>query len=381
MTTFPRSHPGFTIVELAIVLVIIGLVLTTGMVTVTALMDAAANAQVKSQLEQFKTTIFGFATRTQRLPNYKGTAAIDDEITPNMASITDYWGQRLVYLYEPELARLDIQSPICAKRTTNIAVRNCPDTTCATYADTQNVALVFFSSGKSLSNQTDAADSAVARTEPAPYASFSGPVGSFGAANQKIIKIYTPGNQLGPYSAPTTNLAAYDDQVVIITLDELRQRVGCSVKPLKLINIDLPMGAQGASYSVDVIAEGGVPIDATHNYRWCIESSDPSLEADLAFQVRDRYGIDYPTALTATKQVFNSCIAATTIETGAAWVTGDLLRIVGASSNLLAPTGGARTRSIKVFVRDNQNAETPMTVQDTKDNIESRAFVVPINGN
>lgn len=377
-TSLRGSNRGFTLTELAISLVIIGLLLGGGAMSFVALLDRAQIVETREVLEKFKQSVVGFAIRTRRLPKYTGTLATDDELSSNVATRNDFWGQRVVYLYDPELTRIDVASPICAKRTTNITLRNCNNAACTTYVDIQNIAFAYFSQGKNIINQTDAAASGVARTEPSPYSSYSGPVGGFGAANMKIIKTFSQGVQTGIYSGPATNPVAYDDMLTVFTLDELRQRLGCNAKPLRLINMDLPMGAQGASYNVDVVAEGGVPISATENYRWCIESSDAGVDTDLSFPVRMRDGADYSPARSITRQAPGACSLAT--ETSATWGTGDVLRITGAAGGNLANTGGARTRTMTIYVRDNQNDDPSLSVADTNDNIESRLFILPING-
>lgn len=367
---------GFTLAELAISLAIIALLVGGGMMSVAALLDRAQYSETRENLTQFKQTVLGFASRAQRLPRYTGTVAIDDELTNNIPLLNDFWGQRLVYLYDPELSRTDFPSPICAKRTTNITLRNCNDAACTTYVDTQNVAFAFFSTGKNVLNQTDAAAAGVVRTEPAPYLSYSGPMGGFGAANMKIIKTYPQGSQLGIYSAPTAATTSYDEMLTAITLDELRTRLGCSAKPLRLVNMDVPIGAQAATYAVDVVADGGVPVSSTESYRWCIESMDVGVDVDLAFQVKKRDGTDYSPARTISRQVTGACTTA--VETS--WGTGDVLRLTGKVSGSLAATGGARTRTMTIYVRDNQNNDPTLAVADTQDNIESRIYVVPING-
>lgn len=379
---------GFTLIELAISMFIISLIIGGGFATVGAMMERSQLSETRQNLDQFKQAVLGFTSRTQRLPKYTGSAAfppVEDELTNLLPRMFDFWGIKLVYLYDPELARSDLSAAICAKRTTNITLRTCTNAACSTYADTPNIAFVAFSSGKNVINQTDAANPAAAAPlaahgEIAPALPYSGPVGWFGSANQKIIKTYEPGISVGIYSSSATNPQSYDDMLVAISLDELRQRAGCSATPLRLVNTDLPMATQGATYSVDMIAEGGVPISATESVRWCIESADAAIGNDLVFQIRDRFDADYATPRTTLRQVPGTCTNSTTLETAAAWGTGDRLRLKGAAGGLLAATGGARTRTMTVFVRDNQNNDPALTTHDSNDNIVSRTFVVPING-
>jgi hypothetical protein len=361
---------------------------------VGGLIARAELTETRNNLDAVKQTILGFAQRTQRLPKYTLVVSPNDgrdELSSRVPVMNDFWQRRLVYIYDNELARSDLGSdsgPICSKLTTNLRVRNCVDAACtAGFTDTENVALVVFSSGKNGVNQTGSAvknDGTTdwIHTEPAPYASYSGATGVFGAAGLKLIKVYPTGASVGAFDAPTANPQGYDDIVHVITLDELRQRAGCSAKPLRLVNGDLPIGSSGASYQIDLLSDGGIPVSATENFRWCVESAQKALvDADVSFSVKQRTALDYsPNRVLNVQNGLNLCTAAGASETDPAiWVTGDVLRITGASGGNLG-TGGARTRTIKVFVRDNQNNDTGLAGQDTLDNIQSRMFVIPING-
>jgi prepilin-type N-terminal cleavage/methylation domain-containing protein len=402
---------GFTLTELAIVLVIVGLVVAGMSGAVVTLMNRSEIVETRSSLDLFRQTVLGYASRMQRLPAYSLT---DDDLTAILPKKKDFWGNPLIYLYDSELARSDLTGPvgpICAKKSTNITVRTCSNWqlvastwTCAPadVVDQINIAMIVFSSGKNLLNQTDAAAAGVQHPETAPYTPYSGPIGGF-VTTPRIVTIYEPGMNIGTYDALTANWAGLnnvqsnDDMVVAVSLDELRQRVGCGVKPLRLMNTDLPMGANGANYSVDVLAEGGIPIStseslpasAKENYRWCVESSDAALSSDLIFQVKRRDGTDYaatteyPAALRPlVAQLPNVCkqTSPATLETDTAkWVSGDMLRILGATAGKLGTSTG-RTRLITVYVRDNQNNNATPTAYDDKDNVDFRALIVPING-
>jgi prepilin-type N-terminal cleavage/methylation domain-containing protein len=367
---------GFTLVELSISLTIIALILGGAMTLLSGLMLRAELTENRNKLDQFRVSVLGFASRTQRLPKYTGTAPEDDELSASNSSAVDFWNRKLVYLYDPELSRTDVIAPICAKQTTNLALKTCSDGACSSFTTIKDVAFVFFSVGKNGINQTDAAPTGAVRTEPAPYDSYSGKVGGFGTANLKTILTFGPGNQVGAYSSPTTSPTDYDDHLFVITLDELRQRLGCSTKPLRILSKDLPMGAQDATYSVDILADGGVPISSTEKFRWCVESGDTNLATDLSFKVVDRNGVDYTGGRTIVKQAAGTCV----LSSETIWGTGDTLRLFGANSGKLSNSGGARTRAITVFVRDNQNNDTSLTGADPNDNFDSRPFVIPING-
>ena len=64
----PARNAGFTLAEMAIVLVIVGLLLTSVISTVSTQLDARNIAETQSRLNQIKEAIIGFAQANGRLP-------------------------------------------------------------------------------------------------------------------------------------------------------------------------------------------------------------------------------------------------------------------------------------------------------------------------
>ena len=359
------GNAGFTLTELAVALVIISLLVGSAFTVFQAMTGQVERRESNDKLAQLRESIIGFALTSGRIPAYAGS----DELSALFPGAFDFWGRKLVYLYDPELARTDVDRVICAKKTTNLVARRCEDSACTTYSDQKNVAFIVFSTGKNLRNQTDASGTPRIETNPPSY---SGPVGGFGAANLKRVILYATGLQVGDYSTPALNPEQNDDLVLVVTLEELRQKLQCQGLPLRIINTDLPVGANGAPYNASIFADGGVPVGgAAGRYRWCVESSTTLSQFTLTT-------VTSATSASVAPNVIGYCTATTLLESN--WTQGDTLNIKGSGpgGNMVS---GAQTYDLKVFVRDNQNADpAPTLANDPDDNSVSRSFVIGING-
>ena len=358
------ENAGFTLAELAVSLVIVSLLVGSAFAVFQAMTNQVERRETNDKLAQMRESVTGFALTSGRLPAY-APAPGKDEMTALLPGAIDFWGRKLVYLYDPELARSDVDRMICAKKTTNLVARRCSDSACSTPLDQANVAFIAFSSGKNARNQTDA--SATPRPESTPP-SYSGPVGGFGAANRKVVPLFAPGIPIGDYNTTALNPDQNDDMVVVVTLEELRQKLQCQGLPLRIINSDMPVGANGTLYNASIVADGGVPVAALGRYRWCVESSGLA-----PFTVTT---VTNGVTAAVTPQLTGAC--ATLAE--ASWVQGDTLNVRGSGGGNVV-TSGAQTYELTAFVRDNQNADpAPALANDPGDNIASRRFVIGING-
>lgn len=252
---------GFTLVEMAIVLVIVGFLMTGAFQLMITLRDNNQLRETREQTESAKEAIIGFASVNRRLPRFDTTtpAPGNDEFTPLLKGTADLWGSRLVYLYDPVLADPANLNIICGARTTSLIIRTCPDIACAAPdSTTNNVAFAVFSRGANTLNQT------AASTVPVPASQFGGPAPTTPASP---LSTYSPGFQVGQYDAPNATPVAYDDVLTYITLEELRQKAGCVGTQLRITNNELPFGSVGTPYDATVFAEGGVPTGT--DYAWC----------------------------------------------------------------------------------------------------------------
>ena len=97
MTTQHAKQPkGFTLVELAVVLVLIGIVMTMGLKMVTSTLENALFSETKSKQELIKTALIGFLRTNGRLPcpdnSGAATVASGVEVSPCHAAVADGYG-------------------------------------------------------------------------------------------------------------------------------------------------------------------------------------------------------------------------------------------------------------------------------------------------
>lgn len=265
---------GFTLVEMAIVLVIVGFLMSGAFQLMITLRDNNQLRETREQVESAKEAVIGFAAVNRRLPRFDTTtpAPDNDEFTPLLKGVTDLWGSRLVYLYDPVLADPANPNIVCGARATALTIRTCSNIACTPPvpqdSTTNNVAFAVFSRGANFVNQT------AASTVPVPASQFGGPAPT---TPPSPLSTYAPGLQVGQYDAPNATPVAYDDVLTYITLEELRQKAGCVGTQLRITNNELPFGSVGTPYNATVFAEGGVPTvvvgpPRTNNYAWCVRN-------------------------------------------------------------------------------------------------------------
>lgn len=370
---FSNREGGFTLVELAMVLFIISLTIVGIFGTASSLIQQAEDRDTLDKVSQAKERINGFAMSNQRLPLYASNSGTD-EITALVSSFRDFWGRKLVYIYDPAIATSinGLASTICAKKTTALEVKHCTNSDCSTYSTQTNVAYLIFSTGRNLLNQTGSATTP--HTESIGDLSYSGPDGAAGAV--KTVSVNPTGNSVGLYSSPTTNPQTYDDVVSVVTLDELRSKVGCQGPQLRIVNSDLPMGSQSTAYNVSIYADGGIPVSgSTGSYRWCAETSLSPVSVSSIVTL-EALGTGTSTVTLASSGGCSTAIEST-------WIVGDTLRVRGAGAAPSYPlvTTAAGTYDITVYVRDDQNPDAAAaSTTDTADNIVFRKFVLGISG-
>jgi prepilin-type N-terminal cleavage/methylation domain-containing protein len=376
---------GFTLIELAMVLFIISLTLVGLFATATTLIRQSEDKETKEKVIVAKERIQGFASSNQRLPEYASGGGVD-ELTSLLPNSRDFWGRKLTYIYDRELAKstTGLPSTLCAKKTTGIQIKNCPDVACGpgTFSIQQNIAYVIFSTGRNLLNQTGAATTT--HTEVPPDPSYSGPDGSAGAANVRTITMYPQGSLVGPHTSPAPNLEKYqnDDVVLIVTLDELRSRLSCQGTPLRIVNSDLPMGAASTTYLIAVYADGGIPVDGgAGKYRWCAETSLTAATTPTLTNFTNMVALEAMTGATATNVPLGAAGSCLTI-VESAWASGDTMQLRGrGASNALASVTSAGTYDVTIYARDDQSADaTALATANTDDNIIFRKFVLAVSG-
>ena len=335
------SRKGFTIIELAIVLIIAGVLISLGMSMMGPVAKRAKVSDTQGIIDGGLESLKGFAATNRRLPT---TAQFAGVVQKSM----DSWGNALYYVVDANLAPaapVALTDYICGRKTTTITVRSCINDGCTTYTDTPNVAFVIISGGENFNVQT-----ALATGTVTVYV-------QNGATNRDSC---TTAANCPNYSGTMINRSEkYDDIVKWVTLEELRSKTGCAGQQLVILNNELPPGSTATTYVWNVnplgalFVQGGVQYGtANQNYKWCIQTAAP---AGLVF--RNTAGADI------TSSLFN---ASCSTYARASWPQSDTIIISG------RPTAQGSYRLI-VFARDNNDPTA-----GTNDSIAQKPFVLTI---
>ena len=326
-----HNQKGFTLVELAVSLVVIGLLIGLGTAMVGPLMNSIKVRESRENLGAAVESLNGWAAANNRLPDTTTAASSITLFSNVVRNSTDAWTRPFIYLYDTNLAPATAtQDTICGRKTTFITL-----TDSSTGALVQHVAYLVLSQG----------EDAVPDTKIGGVAVTSGP------------------------RAAATSIAAdtTSDLVRWTTLGELQQKIGCkenaSNKPLRIVNNELPPATIGSPYpnaatgaSVAFSVEGGA---TPGTYRWCLEAPAAlPLPANLVFN---------PLLTGAIRVTPNSCNGTNPLAE-ASWISSTTLTISGTPA---AGTSGAY--SLTLYVRDNSDNS------GSNDNVTSKSFVLTVN--
>lgn len=345
------TNKGFTLVELAVSLVVIGLLIGLGVGMVGPLMTAVKVRESKENLGGAVESVNSWAAGNNHLPDMTNSNFKTVVKTP-----ADSWGRDFIYLYDCLLASTNPSSPlttdtiqcsgaspsfskdtICGRRTTRINLVTDQGST------VNNVAYVMFSLSEDASVDTRMTGT------------LNNPALTVGPSNPAILNnALIPNSGFVTPTAPATTAtitlnANNNDLVRWVTLDELRTKVGCQGAQLRIVNNELPYGSLSSPYpNAFIVADGG--LGAT-TYEWCIENTGVSAPAALTFRQ------DTPTGTSLTNIFSADCINHTS------WGDAEKLVVNG------TPTVGG-SHFFKIFVRDGNTA--------TASNA-NKSFVLTIN--
>lgn len=253
---------GFTLIELAIILVILGVLVGLGAGVVGLLIQRVHYNQTRERLEANVEAVVGRAEL-----NRGCIPAVDDPSTPYgycsslLRNRTDAWRKDFLCLVADEIANYTASCSICARRTTSLTVVDEMDN--ATHPD---IAVVLVSAGPNRNLQT-----AIQNT-----------------STNTTVYIPLPGTpNFDNYTSSEDPLRpqSYDDLVRYVSLSELKGKLRCvySEENLRILNHELPYGFVGSAYQARVYARGGVPYPSDGKYRWCVEDPDNATDAGLNF--------------------------------------------------------------------------------------------------
>ena len=319
----PAAQAGFTLIEIAIVLIVVGLVLVLGITLMGPLTKSVKRNETKEIVNAAVESIASFASSSKRLP----TAA---EFPNAVRNPNDAWTKPLLYIIDASLTTIPVGTTdaICGRKSTGYTV--CRDAVCTVATNIPNVAFVVMSGAENYNIQTGTL------------------IGGVCPAGQTCVRVYEIGTpNIDDYPADLNRPEDYDDIVKWVTLDELRTKVGCQGAQLKIVNNELPYGYVNSIYTATVYADGGIPYAAGGKYRWCIQPASGSL----------------PAGITANP---NTVSANCSLLAESSWARADSLVFSG------TPTT-QNSYQMTIFVRDNNDPT------GTNDNIAQKNFVLTIN--
>lgn len=209
-----RSN-GFTLIEMAIVLVILGLLLGAGASLIGPLTKRAKLIEDRETVKTLYEAIRGFAAQNKQLP--ADTSAIGVKTTDAYGNPIDY------YLWTG--------TNLCTTTGTYLTVN---DSSSGTSITKNNVAFILIARGENRCNQTGSAS---------PF------------------NIFPQGQQVNPGTCPAGD--DYDDIVMYADIDTIRQNI-CNT--FRITTDSLPSGTEEQAYSTTVLQA----TDGTLPYTWSI---------------------------------------------------------------------------------------------------------------
>ncbi len=289
---------GFSLVEMAIVLVIFGLIMSAASSILVLFVNKGGAERTRKMVESDKNAIYSYVSSNRELPTK--TLFLSSVTYP-----TDGYDRNIHYFADPILDKSngwwnsgsdvynDIVNTVCGSYYTNTEVWVCKNSTCAD-SDTdrtavKDIAYVVISGSENKNIQTG--------------------VNTAVKSGTNVIRVYPQGSdKVDDYASDMNRVEKYDDIVDWVTLNELRTGSGCDPEQYKFLSQTMPAASTDAEYVFNFYVEGGIPIasdntaNANAEYNWSVEeevdTGDPKItdNGDFGFKVVSSAGTE--TALT-----------------------------------------------------------------------------------
>lgn len=225
------SKKGFTLVELAIVLIIVGVLTAGGVKMIYSAMDSSKFTSTRNQVESIIKEIAEYSGRARRIPS--DFAELSGIVSPT----ADSFGNDVYYLSDTALTGTD---SICNASSTDITV---------TEGSTEYNNIAFFVSSDSIN---------------------------------ELRQISVSGTDITIYDdTQTIGGQEYDDITGWLTLDSLKRYAGCEGASMSIIENALPKGYVESTYSTELNPKGGAG-----GYTWCAESTNSNIRSEFQYAGR-----------------------------------------------------------------------------------------------
>lgn len=355
----PIKQSGFTLIEIAVVMVIIGLLVGFGASLVRPLTERAKRVETTQTVNGAVEAIVGFTAAEGRLPQW-GDDSVDatvDEFGEVATRRRDAVGKPLYYFFDPQLTQ---PGSVCGRKA--VALTLCRDGTCSDRI--ANLAFAVVSGGIDFNPQTGIV------TSGCPGGKIC--VGVYETGTPAVDDCTANGDCPNyPVGEDRLNRPeAYDDIVAYMTLNELKVKVACRGAPLKILNNELPPGSMASPYAAAVYAEGGIPFSSGGDFKWCLEigNRDAADGVPGGLAVTPSF-VRYPDDASPT-----FCVD----QPESAWSACQADALTFSRGSGLTETGSFL---MTVYVRDDSHVGNDPACQSTanQDNCAAKSFVLTIN--
>ena len=332
------NQKGFTLIEIAVVMIIIGLLVGFGASLVVPLSTRAKRMESTEIVDAAVEAVMGYAVANN------GSLPTVAQFSGIIQKRNDAWQNPICYIVDDRFTDNDeTTGDLCTRKTTYLSLNQCDDSGCTSSVTVSNAAFVILSGGANFNNQTSS---------------------SVNVSISSTINVYGPGidnvdNDPSDFNRPEE----YDDIVQWVTLNELRTRSGCNGPQMSILNGSLPPGDTSTVYNAAIYIDGGVPFASGGNYNWCIETDSGSAPAGLTFRNHlDSDDIEFTTD------------GASLAEASGTWVRSDHVQISGTPT-----TPGSYL--LTIWVRDNNNPGNDPACNSSanQDNYTEKSFVLTVN--
>ncbi|NJD91362.1 MAG: prepilin-type N-terminal cleavage/methylation domain-containing protein [Geobacter sp.] len=261
------NRNGFTLIEIAIVLVIIGLLMTIGVPMIGVLTKRGAFIESRETVKFARDALSGSIVK-----NGNFGAAPLMSTSPRTA---DAWGRNLLFLADD--AVWGAGKNVCGVTTTSIKLKECSNDACSAFNTKNNIAFLIYSNGEDANGVCTGTGVCTGGAGTCIFPTCTGTCTAgvcSGGAGTCPTCTATPGayctfpvwQQGAGYNNPCTYTATnpayqYDDIVQYVTLDEIRAARNCS---FNISKTSLPDANVGTAYSATLQASG----DGSATYTW-----------------------------------------------------------------------------------------------------------------
>lgn len=263
------KQSGFTLIEVSIVLIVVGILLALGLPMINALTRKAKFVESRETVKASREALAGVLVKS-------GTFAAAPLATSSPKT-TDAWGKNLLFHADDRV--WGAGKDICGVTVTGTRVKECSNDACSAFNLKENIAFIVYSNGEDADGVCTGSGVCTGGAGTCSFPTCSGSCTAgvcTGGVGTCPTCTATPGayctfpvwQQGAGYNSPCSYAAAnpafqYDDIVQYVTIDELRTARHCS---FTITRTALPEARVASAYSAALQAYG----DGSASYSWSV---------------------------------------------------------------------------------------------------------------